>query len=136
MTVPNRFKLGTTSLTKDIETPPRWDAASYLRNSTGAGNPANKGGPAFSMIATLEYSSKPGAPEQAVAEHIKQAFTNPKATKPLNALKNVPGDRIAEPLHRLFLDQKRLNRNRDVVWQAEAEPQLNAVDRGRRPGNV
>ncbi|MBT2612986.1 MULTISPECIES: hypothetical protein [unclassified Streptomyces] len=28
---------------------PRWDAASYLRNSTGAGNPANKGGAAFSV---------------------------------------------------------------------------------------
>ncbi|WP_329316616.1 hypothetical protein OG723_40685 (plasmid) [Streptomyces sp. NBC_01278] len=93
---------------------PRWDAASYLRNSTGAGNPANKGGAAFSMIATLEYSSQPGAPEQAVAEHIKQAFANPKATKPLNALKNVPGDTIQEPLHRLFLDQKRLDRNRAV----------------------
>ncbi|MBT2406216.1 MULTISPECIES: NucA/NucB deoxyribonuclease domain-containing protein [unclassified Streptomyces] len=66
------------------------------------------------MIATLEYSSKPRAPEQAVAEHIKQAFTNPKATKPLNALKNVPGDTIQEPLHRLFLDQKRLDRNRAV----------------------
>ncbi|MER6781649.1 MULTISPECIES: hypothetical protein [unclassified Streptomyces] len=63
---------------------PRWDAASYLRNSTGAGNPANKGGAAFSMIATLEYSSQPGAPEQAVAEHIKQAFANPKATKPIH----------------------------------------------------
>ncbi|MCC0097629.1 hypothetical protein K7B10_23165 [Streptomyces flavotricini] len=94
---------------------PRWDSASYLRNSTGAGNPANKGGAAFSMIATLEYSSQPGAPEQAVAEHIKQAFANPKATKPLNALKNVPGDTIQEPLHRLFLDQKRLERNRAVA---------------------
>ncbi|MGW3324854.1 NucA/NucB deoxyribonuclease domain-containing protein [Streptomyces virginiae] len=94
---------------------PRWDAASYLRNSTGAGNPANKGGAAFSMIATLEYSSQPGAPEQAVAEHIKQAFANPQATKPLNALKNVPGDTIQEPLNRLVLDQKRLDRNRAVA---------------------
>ncbi|MFE2481620.1 NucA/NucB deoxyribonuclease domain-containing protein [Streptomyces sp. NPDC059389] len=67
------------------------------------------------MVATLEYSSQPGAPEQAVAEHIKQAFANPKATKPLNALKNVPGDTIQEPLHRLFLDQKRLERNRAVA---------------------
>lgn len=94
---------------------PRWDAASYLRNSTGAGNPANKGGAAFSMIATLEYSSKAGAPEKAVADHIKQAFTNPKATKPPNALKNVPGDNINEPLHRLYLDQKRRDRNRAVA---------------------
>ncbi|MEV8628571.1 NucA/NucB deoxyribonuclease domain-containing protein [Streptomyces sp. NPDC051079] len=94
---------------------PRWDAASYLRNSTGGGNPANKGGAAFSMMATLEYSSQPGAPEQAVAEHIKQAFTNPGATKPLNALKNVPGDNLNEPLHRLFLDQRRRDRNRAVA---------------------
>ncbi|MCM2425196.1 NucA/NucB deoxyribonuclease domain-containing protein [Streptomyces sp. RKAG337] len=94
---------------------PRWDAASYLRNSTGAGNPANKGGAAFSMIATLEYNSQQGAPEQAVAQHIKQAFTNPTATKPLNALKSVPGDTVQEPLHRLFLDQKRRDRNRAVA---------------------
>ncbi|MFD3701463.1 NucA/NucB deoxyribonuclease domain-containing protein [Streptomyces sp. NPDC058646] len=94
---------------------PRWDAASYLRNSTGAGNPANKGGAAFSMIATLEYSSQPGAPEKAVADHIKQAFSNPTATKPLNALKNVPGDTVQEPLHRLFLDTKRHERNRAVA---------------------
>ncbi|WP_030729115.1 hypothetical protein [Streptomyces sp. NRRL S-237] len=59
------------------------------------------------MIATLKYSSKPGAPERAVAEHSKQAFTNPKTTKPLNALKNVLGDTIQEPLQRLFLDEKR-----------------------------
>ncbi|MFJ9825268.1 hypothetical protein ACIRSU_12990 [Streptomyces sp. NPDC101160] len=95
---------------------PRWDSASYLRNSTGGGNPANKGGAAFSMIATLEYSSKAGAPEKAVADHIKQAFTNPGATKPLNALKNVPGDNVKEPLHRLFLDQgRRRDRNRAVA---------------------
>ncbi|WP_079154771.1 NucA/NucB deoxyribonuclease domain-containing protein [Streptomyces subrutilus] len=111
---------------------PRWDSASYLRNSTGAGNPANKGGAAFSMIATLEYSSKPGAPEQAVAEHIKQAFTNPKATKPLNALKNVPGDTIQEPLHRLFLDQKRLDRNRAVsVRECKRHWGANYTDGGK-----
>ncbi|MFI8963066.1 hypothetical protein ACIGO8_13190 [Streptomyces sp. NPDC053493] len=67
------------------------------------------------MIATLEYSSQPGAPEKAVADHIKQAFTNPRATKPLNALKNVPGDDVKEPLHRLFLDQRRRDRNRAVA---------------------
>ncbi|MHA4773001.1 NucA/NucB deoxyribonuclease domain-containing protein [Streptomyces sp. MSC1_001] len=94
---------------------PRWDAASYLRNSTGGGNPANKGGAAFSMMATLEYSSKAGAPEEAVARHIKQAFTNATATKPLNAQKNVPGDNLNEPLHRLFLDKRRRDRNRAVA---------------------
>ncbi|MBT2543284.1 hypothetical protein J7E99_21935 [Streptomyces sp. ISL-44] len=65
------------------------------------------------MIASLEYSSKAGAPEKAVAEHIQQAFTNPTATKPLNALKNVPGDTIQ--VHRLFLDTKRHDRNRAVA---------------------
>ncbi|MFF3775773.1 hypothetical protein [Streptomyces sp. NPDC002232] len=94
---------------------PRWDAASYLRNSTGSGNPANKGGAAFSMVGTLAYSSKAGAPEKAVADHIKQAFANPVATKPLNAHKNVPGDNLQEPLHRLFLDKRRRDRNRAVA---------------------
>ncbi|MFE4331466.1 hypothetical protein ACFRCI_30575 [Streptomyces sp. NPDC056638] len=94
---------------------PRWDSASYLRNSTGAGNPANKGGAVFSVMATLEYSSQPGAPEKAVADHIKSAFTNPKATKPLNALKDVPGDTIDQPLNRLYLDKTRADRNRAVA---------------------
>ncbi|MFD9724620.1 hypothetical protein [Streptomyces sp. NPDC059072] len=94
---------------------PRWDAASYLRNSTGAGSPANKGGAAFAMVATLEYSAQAGAAEQAVAQHIQKAFTNPKATKPPNALKNVPGDNLNEQLHRLFLDKDRHARNRAVA---------------------
>ncbi|MEU6988256.1 hypothetical protein ABZ946_33370 [Streptomyces sp. NPDC046324] len=58
----------------------RWDAASYLRNSTGGGNLANKDGAAFSMIATPECSSQPGAPEQGGAEHIKKALTDPSTT--------------------------------------------------------
>ncbi|MFE6684282.1 hypothetical protein [Streptomyces sp. NPDC057729] len=108
--------VGTSPVTgKPFMFAPRWDSASYLRNSTGAGNPANKGGAAFSMIATLEYSSQPGAPEKAVADHIKLAFTNPKATKPLNALKDVPGDTIDQPLTRLYLDKKRHDRNRAVA---------------------
>ncbi|MEV4332004.1 hypothetical protein AB0K02_15980 [Streptomyces sp. NPDC049597] len=94
---------------------PRWDSATYLRNSNGAGNSANRGGAAFSVLATLEYSSQPGAPEQAVAQHIKKAFADPTATKPLNALKNVPGDLIKEPLHRLYLDERRRKRNRAVA---------------------
>lgn len=108
--------VGTSPVTgKPFMFAPRWDSASYLRNSTGAGKPANKGGAAFSMIATLEYSSQPGAPEKAVADHIKLAFTNPKATKPLNALKDVPGDTIDQPLSRLYLDKKRAARNRAVA---------------------
>ncbi|MEV6400544.1 hypothetical protein AB0M39_38175 [Streptomyces sp. NPDC051907] len=94
---------------------PRWDAGAYLRNSTGAGNPANRGGAVFSVVATLQYSSKSGAPEKAVADHIKQAFTSPKTTKPLNALKDVPGDNVDQPLNRLYLDQKRHDRNRAVA---------------------
>ncbi|MFJ2875812.1 NucA/NucB deoxyribonuclease domain-containing protein [Streptomyces sp. NPDC087298] len=67
------------------------------------------------MIATLEYSSQPGAPEKAVADHIKLAFTNPKATKPLNANKDVPGDTVDQPLTRLYADKKRHARNRAVA---------------------
>ncbi|MFE4869545.1 RICIN domain-containing protein [Streptomyces sp. NPDC056682] len=94
---------------------PRWDSASYLRNSTGSGNPANKGGAAFSYLATLNYSAQAGAPEQAVAQHIQLAFTNPTATKPLNALKKIPGNSADRPLHRLYLDSKRRDRNRAVA---------------------
>ncbi|MGW1765551.1 NucA/NucB deoxyribonuclease domain-containing protein [Streptomyces sp. NPDC002073] len=96
---------------------PRWDAAPYLRNSTGGSIPANRGGAVFSMIGTLQYRTKAGAPEQAVARHIKQAFTNPRATKPLNALKNVPGDNVNEPLNRLFLDERRHERNHTLAVQ-------------------
>lgn len=67
------------------------------------------------MKAPLGYSSQLGAPEKAVADHIKLAFTNPKATKPLNALKVVPGDSAAQPLSRLYLDKKRAARNRSAA---------------------
>ncbi|MFJ7268009.1 NucA/NucB deoxyribonuclease domain-containing protein [Streptomyces sp. NPDC099050] len=97
---------------------PRWDSAKYLRNSTGGAVPANRGGAAFSLIATLNYSSQPGAPEQAVAQHIKKAFTSPSTTKPRNAAKNVPGDTLQDPLHRLALDTKRQQRNRAVAVAA------------------
>ncbi|MFD5557798.1 NucA/NucB deoxyribonuclease domain-containing protein [Streptomyces sp. NPDC127068] len=91
---------------------PRWDAASYLGNPTGGGVPARKGGAVFSYLATLRYSSKDGAPEQAVALHIKKAFTRPNATKPPNALKDVHGQKASEPLHRLYHDAERRKTNR------------------------
>ncbi|WP_405863591.1 hypothetical protein [Streptomyces sp. NBC_00005] len=56
---------------------PRWDAASYLANSTSGGNPDKKGAATFSYVSTLTYSAKPGAEERAVAQHIKSAFTKP-----------------------------------------------------------
>ncbi len=43
---------------------PRWDAASYLLNSTGAGNPAKKGAATFSYNTSLVLGAKPGAEER------------------------------------------------------------------------
>jgi hypothetical protein len=50
-----------------------------------------------------------------VAPHIQLAFTNPTATKPLNALKKIPGNSADRPLHRLYPDQKCRERNRVVA---------------------
>ncbi|MBH1938966.1 hypothetical protein I5Q34_32695 [Streptomyces sp. AV19] len=91
---------------------PQWDAAKHLKNSTGA----RRGAAAFSYISTLHYSTKPGAPEKAVAEHLKKAFANPGATKPVNAKKNVPGQDVKRPLHRLAEgDRSRKNRRVSIA---------------------
>lgn len=79
---------------------PRWDAASYLANSTGGGNPDRKGAATFSYVPTMTYSAKPGAEERAVAQHIKTAFTAPEDTKPYMSAKKVPGQAASDPLHR------------------------------------
>ncbi|MFD5386986.1 hypothetical protein ACFWMG_18975 [Streptomyces sp. NPDC127074] len=71
--------------------PPRWDEAKYLSK------PA-QGGAAFTYLVPLVYSTKAGAPERAVAQHIKNAFTEPGTTKPVNANKKVPGSTVQTPL--------------------------------------
>ncbi|MGW2410137.1 NucA/NucB deoxyribonuclease domain-containing protein [Streptomyces sp. NPDC001739] len=81
-----------------------WDAASYLPNSR-ASDPKKRGGVAFANKVTLHYSSKQGAPEKAVADHLKLAHTNPSKTKPPNSHKNVPGFEVNRPLHRLYPDR-------------------------------
>ncbi|MEO3978052.1 hypothetical protein [Streptomyces sp. CAU 1734] len=93
--------------------PPRWDAAKYLHHANGVkGKPATKGAAAFAYVGYLHYSSKAGAKEKAVAEHIRTAFKTPGGTKPVNARKNIPGSEVARPLSRLFHDAKRRARNR------------------------
>ncbi|MGI5479456.1 NucA/NucB deoxyribonuclease domain-containing protein [Streptomyces lavendofoliae] len=104
--------IGTSSVGKPFMLAPRWDAARYLGNPTGGTNPANKGGASFSYLATLSYSAKASAPERGVALHIQKAFTSPKATKPPNGDKKVAGQSAADPLHRLYLDEKRRKDNR------------------------
>jgi hypothetical protein len=79
---------------------PRWDAAKYLANSTGGGNPDKKGAATFSYITPLTLSGKQGAKERAEALHIRQAFLNPEDTKPYMSAKKVPGQTAKEPLHR------------------------------------
>ncbi|GAA0414915.1 NucA/NucB deoxyribonuclease domain-containing protein [Streptomyces luteireticuli] len=92
---------------------PKWDAAKHLKNGKGKGNPALRGAASFSYIPTLHYSTKAGAPEKGVAEHLKKAFTDPKATKPVNAKKDIPGNDLRRPLHRL-LDGDRKKENRKI----------------------
>ncbi|MER5747110.1 hypothetical protein ABT097_28050 [Streptomyces sp. NPDC002225] len=83
---------------------PRWDKASYVSRDDGAA--------AFSYLPTLTYSSKKGAPEKAVADHIKKAYSSPGATKPVNSAKKIPGQSASDPLNRLFRDTDRRKKNR------------------------
>ncbi|MFK0293930.1 hypothetical protein ACIQU6_26160 [Streptomyces sp. NPDC090442] len=88
-----------------------WDAAPYLPNSK-ATDPKQRGGAAFAYKAVLPYSSKQGAPEQAVTDHLNVAHTQPAKTKPPNPKKDVPGFEVKRPLHRLARDKSRLRANR------------------------
>ncbi|GGO98748.1 hypothetical protein GCM10012280_63610 [Wenjunlia tyrosinilytica] len=63
-------------------------------------------------MATLRYRSKKGAPEKAVADHIKKAYAHPGTTKPVNSKKHVPGADLKYPLHLLYHDEKRRDDNR------------------------
>ena len=90
---------------------PRWDAASYLANSTGGGTPAKKGAATFSYVTPLTLSAKQGAEERAEAAHIRQAFLTPLDTKPYMSAKKVPGQTAKEPLHRT-VSAARIDKNR------------------------
>ncbi|MFD7700540.1 hypothetical protein [Streptomyces caelestis] len=90
---------------------PRWDAASYLANSTGGGTPAKKGAATFSYVTPLTLSAKQGAEERAEAAHIRQAFLTPLDTKPYMSAKKVPGQTAKDPLHRT-VSAARNDRNR------------------------
>ncbi|MCC9706029.1 hypothetical protein E4N62_12635 [Streptomyces sp. MNU76] len=93
---------------------PRWEAASYLANSTGGGNPAKKGAATFSYVPTLTLSAKAGADERAEAQHIRQAFLVPGDTKPYMSAKNVPGQTVKDPLHRT-VSAARIDKNRGAA---------------------
>ncbi|MFF4291493.1 hypothetical protein ACFY0R_40365 [Streptomyces sp. NPDC001633] len=88
-----------------------WDAASYLPNSRTA-DPKKRGGASFAYKVALPYSSTQGAPEKAVADHLKLAHTQPSKTKPPNPHKSVPGFDPDHPLHRLYRDKSRYRANR------------------------
>ncbi|MFD9219589.1 hypothetical protein ACFWDI_06055 [Streptomyces sp. NPDC060064] len=98
---------------------PRWDAATYLANSTGGGNPARRGAATFSYLTTLSYSTKAGAEERAVAEHIRTAFTKPLDTKPYMSAKKVPGQAAQEPLHRLVQQTRKDDNRKAAVKQCK-----------------
>ncbi|MGW5449949.1 hypothetical protein [Streptomyces asiaticus] len=91
----------------------QWDAAKYLYNAGGGGDAKKKGGASFPVAVYLPCSSKAGAPERAVAQHLKTAHTKPQDTKPVNSAKNVPGFGTDRKLHRLYRDQTRRDKNRD-----------------------
>ncbi|MFD9280268.1 hypothetical protein ACFWD7_23690 [Streptomyces mirabilis] len=93
---------------------PRWEAASYLANSTGGGNPARKGAATFSYLTTLTLSARQGAEERAEAQHIHQAFLVPQDTKPYMSAKKVPGQTAADPLHRT-VSARRIDDNRKAA---------------------
>ncbi|MFF5538620.1 hypothetical protein ACFY71_40270 [Streptomyces cinerochromogenes] len=93
---------------------PLWDAAPYLPNSTGGGNPAKKGAASFAYYASLTLSAKPGAEERAEAQHIKTAFIHPEDTKPYMSAKKVPGQTVKAPLHRT-VSAKRNEDNRKAA---------------------
>ncbi|TVL89384.1 hypothetical protein CD790_28020 [Streptomyces sp. SAJ15] len=93
----------------------QWDAAKYLNNSGGGGSAKKKGSVAFPVSTYLVYSSKPRAPEKAVADHIKLAYNRPGKTKPVNQSKKVPGFDNDHKLHRLYHDTKRRKANRDAA---------------------
>ncbi|MDO0916831.1 hypothetical protein QQM39_40295 [Streptomyces sp. DT2A-34] len=98
---------------------PRWDAAKYLANSTGGGNPDRKGAATFSYVPTMTYSAKPGADERAVAQHIKTAFTKPEDTKPYMSAKKVPGQTAKDPLHRTVSKARRDDNRKAAVKQCK-----------------
>ncbi|WP_406358558.1 hypothetical protein [Streptomyces sp. NBC_00658] len=98
---------------------PRWDAAKYLANSTGGGNPAKKGAATFSYVPTLTYSAKAGAEERAAAQHIKTAFTKPEDTKPYMSAKKVPGQTAKTPLHRTVNKTRKDDNRKAAVKQCK-----------------
>ncbi|MFE6157437.1 hypothetical protein ACFQ7F_00750 [Streptomyces sp. NPDC056486] len=97
---PAPWSLSPPTSTKMFVLAPRWEAAKYLANSTGSGNPDKRGAAAFSYVVPLIYHTKDGAVEQEVAKHIKTAFTKPEDTKPYMSAKKVPGQLPDAPLHR------------------------------------
>ncbi|MGW3212852.1 NucA/NucB deoxyribonuclease domain-containing protein [Streptomyces parvus] len=114
----------------------RWDTAAYLFNKTGGGSPKKKGGAALPLVATLPYSSKTGAPERAVAQHLRDAHTKPGDTKPVNASKAVPGFDLKHTLHRLQHDGDRVKANRRAAiatcvkyWGADYATSVPGVSR-------
>ncbi|WP_185912885.1 NucA/NucB deoxyribonuclease domain-containing protein [Streptomyces sp. IPPR8] len=83
---------------------PRWDSARYISSSGGA---------VFSYVVAMPFSTKAGAKERLAAQHIKDAYTAPKTTKPVNNAKNLPGLTADRPLTRLYHDAQRRKDNRN-----------------------
>ncbi|MEU8591600.1 hypothetical protein AB0C59_32080 [Streptomyces sp. NPDC048664] len=89
---------------------PRWDAGRYLRNPTG-GSTQPTGAQVPSATWPLSCSAPRPPHRSAEAAHDKKAYTTPGATKPLNHNKKIGGQVPSDPLHRLYLDDRRRKTN-------------------------
>ncbi|MFI0914197.1 RICIN domain-containing protein [Streptomyces abikoensis] len=112
-TVPAPWVESPNSVARPFVLAPRWDAAPYLSNSSGA----DRGGAAFSFEPTLHFSASENSPEKGVARHIKDAYDNPSQTRPFAPSKDIPGRDAKKPLHRLYYDTGRRDRNRAIAVQ-------------------
>ncbi|MFK4071872.1 hypothetical protein [Streptomyces sp. NPDC029674] len=91
---------------------PRWDKASYLAGASA------DGGASFSYAVAMPFSTKAGAKERLAAQHIKDAYTKPTDTEPVNTKKDIPGRTPSRPLTRLYHDGDRRDANRNEAIKA------------------
>ncbi|MFF9569799.1 NucA/NucB deoxyribonuclease domain-containing protein [Streptomyces sp. NPDC014685] len=106
----------------------RWDNSAYLPNYKPA-DVLNTGGAIFSYdVSPLRYSTAAASEERGVALHVQKAFTAPATTLPQNPAKNVAGQSVSDPLHRLQKSLGQTNLNRYNANRREAVKICTSVD--------
>ncbi|MFH8792735.1 hypothetical protein [Streptomyces sp. NPDC017941] len=132
VTPPAPWTVKPPSSTKLFLLAPRWEAAGYLANSTGSGNPARRGAATFSYAVPLVYSAKSGAVEQEVAKHIRLAFLSPDDTKPYMSAKKVPGQNPSAPLHRTRDSRRNEDNGKAAIAQCKRHWGPNYTEGGKK----